>query len=127
MNGTLLVGIGGFVGAIARYRLGAAVLHWSGDARFLAGTFVVNVAGCLVAGLLAGLAGRYHVLAPDVRLFLFTGLLGGFTTFSAFGMETIGLLRRGEFGVAGLYAGGSVILGLAAVWLGLKLFDLIPR
>ena len=127
MNGTLMVGLGGFLGAIARYRLGASMLHWVGDARLLSGTFVVNVLGCLVAGLLAGLAGRYHLLGPDARLFLFTGLLGGFTTFSAFGLETMGLLRRGELGVAALYAGGSVILGLAAVWLGLKVFDLIPR
>ena len=127
LNGTLLVGIGGFLGAIARYRLGGAVLHWSGDARMLSGTFAVNVSGCLVAGLLAGLAARHHLLTADARLFLFTGLLGGFTTFSAFGLETVGLLRRGELGVAALYAGGSVLLGLAAVWLGLKLFDLVPR
>lgn len=127
MNATLLVGLGGCLGAMARYRLGAAVLHWSGDARLLAGTFVVNVGGCLVAGMLAGLAARYHVLDANARLFLFTGVLGGFTTFSAFGLETVGLLRRGEPGMAALYAGASVLLGLAAVWLGLKVFDLLPR
>ena len=127
MSGTLIVGLGGFLGAIARYKLGAAVMHVSGVVRFPLGTFAVNVAGCLAIGLLAGAVARYHVLGAEARLFLFTGVLGGFTTFSAFGLETVELLRRGELAMASLYAGGSVAAGLAAVWVGLKLVDIIPR
>ena len=127
MNGTLLVGLGGFLGAIARYRLGAAVMHGTGLARFPIGTFVVNVAGCLAIGLLAGVVARYHVLGTEARLFLFTGLLGGFTTFSAFGLESVELLRRGEWAMTGLYAGGSVVAGLAAVWLALVLVESMPN
>ena len=67
------------------------------------------------------------MFGPDARLFLFTGLLGGFTTFSAFGLETVHLIRRGDLSTAAMYAGGSVLLGIAAVWLGLKLVSMFPR
>lgn len=127
MNGTLLVGIGGFLGAIARYKLGAAVLQGTGIVRFPIGTFAVNVVGCFAIGLLAGVVARHQVLGADARLFLFTGVLGGFTTFSAFGLESVELLRRGDLGTASLYAGGSVVAGLAAVWLGLRLVELLPH
>lgn len=119
--GIALVGLGGAAGAVARYLLG----HWTTDAAapqaFPLGTFVVNLTGCLAVGLLAGLAERHPGwLSPDLRLLLFVGLLGGFTTFSAFGLETVQLLRRGDWLLAAGYAGGSVLLGLAAVWLGLR-------
>lgn len=127
VTGTLLVGVGGFLGAIARYKLGAAVMHGTGLVRFPVGTFAVNVAGCLAIGLLAGVVARYHVLGAEARLFLFTGVLGGFTTFSAFGLESVELIRRGELAIAALYAGGSVAAGLGAVWLGLAMIELIPR
>ena len=121
MNGTLLVGLGGFLGAIARYRLGAAVMHATGLVRFPIGTFVVNVAGCLAIGLLAGVVARYHVLGAEARLFLFTGLLGGFTTFSAFGVETAYLLRRGHYAMAFAYVTLSVVVAIgalcAAMWM----------
>lgn len=127
MQGILLVGAGGFLGAIARYKLGGLVLHMSAQERFPLSTFAVNVVGCLVVGLLAGMAERYDLFGPEARLFLFTGLLGGFTTFSAFGLEAVYLVRRGELLVAALYAGGSVVLGIAAVWLGLKLIEVVAR
>ncbi len=82
-------------------------------------TFLVNVAGCLVAGLLAGLVTKLEMFSPDARLFLFTGLLGGFTTFSAFGVETVALLRTGEMGVAAAYVLLSVTAGIVGVWLGM--------
>lgn len=126
MQGILFVGLGGFLGAIARYAL-SGLLQTSAQGRFPCGTFTVNVLGCLVAGILVGVAERYDLWTPNVRLFLFTGLLGGFTTFSAFGLETVFLGRRGELGIAALYAGGSVALGLAAVWLGLELASILPR
>lgn len=127
MQSILLVGVGGFIGAVARYKLGGLILHMTVQERFPFGTFTINVLGCLVAGLLAGVADRHELLGPDARLFLFTGLLGGFTTFSAFGLEAALLIRRGDVATAMLYSGGSVVLGIGAVWLGLRLGGLTPR
>lgn len=124
MKGILLVGLGGFAGSIARYKLGGWVLHLTVQERFPWSTFAINVAGCLLAGVLAGLAEEYELFGPDTRLLVFTGLLGGFTTFSAFGLDALFLLRRGEIGTALLYAGGSVVLGLAAAWIGWRLVAL---
>ena len=120
--GIALVGLGGAAGSVARYLLGQCVTDASAPQAFPLGTFAVNLSGCLAVGLLAGLAERHPGwLSPDLRLLLFVGLLGGFTTFSAFGLETVQLLRRGDWLLAAGYAGGSVLLGLAAVWLGLRL------
>jgi CrcB protein len=127
MKAILLVGLGGFAGSIARYKLGGVVLHLTAQERFPWSTFAINVAGCLLAGVLAGLAEDYELFGPDTRLLLFSGLLGGFTTFSAFGLDALFLLRRGETATALLYAGGSVVVGLAAAWLGLRLVGLWPR
>ena len=118
----VLVGLGGAAGSIARYLLGQWTAAAAPQAAFPLGTFAVNVSGCLAVGLLAGLAARHPGwLSPDLRALLLVGVLGGFTTFSAFGLETVQLARRGEWLLAGGYAGGSVLLGLAAVWLGLRL------
>lgn len=127
MKSILLVGLGGFIGSVARYKLGGLVLHLTAQERFPYSTFTVNIAGCLVIGLLAGLTERYELFGSDTKLFLFTGLLGGFTTFSAFGLDAMLLVRRGELLVAALYAGASVILGITAVWLGLKFISVFPR
>ena len=118
MKALILVGLGGFIGSVARYALGNLVLQLAPQARFPWSTFAVNVLGCLVVGLLAGWTDRYPVLGTDVRLFVFTGLLGGFTTFSAFGLDALSLLRRGEPLLAAIYTGASVGLGLFAAWLG---------
>lgn len=123
----LLVGLGGFAGSVARYALGGWVLHLAGPTRFPFATFAVNLAGCLVMGLLAGAVARYGVFGPGTRLLLFTGVLGGFTTFSAFGLEATQLVRRGEFAVAALYAGSSMVLGIAAVWVGIRAVAMLPR
>ena len=113
------VGLGGFLGSIARYAL-AVGLPPAAAGRFPVATFAVNCIGCLLIGVLAGVLAR--VPAPEsVRLFLVTGLLGGFTTFSAFGLEALTLLRRGDIGFALLYVVGSVLMGIAAVWLGMRL------
>jgi CrcB protein len=118
MKAILLVALGGALGSAARYKLSGWVLHHTVDWRFPAGTFAVNVLGCLVAGVLAGLAEKYDFFSVDARLLLFTGILGGFTTFSAFGLETMFLIRRGEWLIAGSNVAVSVIAGLAALWLG---------
>ena len=120
MEHLIPVGLGGALGAIARWKLGGWLLHLTVQEKFPYPTFAVNVAGCLVIGLLAGLAERHEMFGPGTRLFLFTGLLGGFTTFSAFGLETLFLLRRGEPWIAAAYVAGSVLAGLLAVWVGLR-------
>jgi fluoride exporter len=120
MRQILLVGLGGFLGSIARYKLSGFVLHHATDWRFPLGTFVVNVLGCALAGLVAGLIERQAWFSPDTRLFLLTGLLGGFTTFSAFGVDTVYLIRRGETFVAFCYVASSVVAGLAVLWLLMK-------
>lgn len=117
----LLVGLGGFLGAAGRFRLGTWLLQQTADWRFPLGTFAVNTLGCLLIGFLSGLGGKYGILSAEVRLFLIPGLLGGFTTFSAFAHEGVSLMRRGETPVALGYAAASVLCGFMAVWLGLKL------
>jgi CrcB protein len=124
MKAVLLVALGGAVGSVARLKLSGYILHHSVDWRFPAGTFAVNVIGCLVAGVLAGLAEKYDFFSPDARLLLFTGILGGFTTFSAFGLETMFLLKRGEILVASANVVVSVVAGLFALWLGFGLASL---
>jgi CrcB protein len=121
MRALLLVGIGGMIGSIARYKAGGWVLHWTILEKFPYSTFAVNVAGCLAAGVLAGLVEKQGWFGADTRLFLFTGLLGGFTTFSAFGLDALYLLRRGEMLTAVSYASLSVLLGLAAAWIGFRM------
>ena len=113
--------LGGGLGSVARFKLSAWVLAHASDWKFPLGTFVVNVLGCLIAGIAAGLAERYQLFSPDARLFLFVGILGGFTTFSAFGLETMFLLRRGDVWIAALNVFGSVACGLLVLWAGLKL------
>lgn len=120
MKNLLLVAIGGGIGAVARYKLGGLVLHHSTLWKFPLSTFAVNVSGCLVAGLLAGLIVKHDFFSADVRLFLFTGLLGGFTTFSAFGLETVYLLQRHEPLMALLNVALSAFAGILVLWLGMK-------
>lgn len=114
----VIVAVGGALGSVARYLLSGWVLHHTVDWRFPLGTFLVNVLGCLIIGLLAGLAVKDEFFSSEARLFLFTGILGGFTTFSAFGLETFYLLRRTEYLVAGSYVLLSIIVGLIAIWCG---------
>jgi len=123
----LLVGLGGFAGAVARYLLGGWVLHHTVAEKFPWSTFTVNVAGCLLMGVLSGFIERLDWFTPQIRLLLLTGLLGGFTTFSAFGLETVYLLRRGEVWIAAAYALASVVVCVLAVWLGMRAVELLPR
>lgn len=118
MKSLLLVALGGALGSMARFKLSGWVLHQTPNWRFPAGTLAVNLLGCLIAGLLAGMAVKQDVFTSEARLFLFTGLLGGFTTFSAFGLETLLLLKRGEAGVAIANVVISVVIGLLVAWLG---------
>ena len=121
MKQILLVGLGGFIGAVGRYKLGGLVLHHTANWRFPLGTFIINVAGCFIIGLLSGLAEKHDAFSSDVRVFLFPGIVGGFTTFSAFAFEGVFLMRRGETHIALLYAMLSVFCGFLAVWIGIRL------
>jgi len=117
----LLVGAGGAAGAVARWGMGGLVHRNPALAGFPFGTLGVNLTGCLLIGLGAGLADGRQAFTPEARLFWFVGVLGGFTTFSSFGYETFALLRDHELLRAGLNAGLNVFAGLALVWLGYNL------
>jgi len=117
----LLVGAGGFFGSVLRYTLGGFVQRVFSASLFPVGTLFVNVVGCLVIGLLAGMGDSRGALGAPARLFLLIGLLGGFTTFSSFGYETIALARQAEWLQAFGNVGLNVIVGLLAVWAGFAL------
>ena len=125
MTRILLVGAGGFVGSVLRYALSSwvqqsargSLLPYGTGSLFPYGTLAVNVLGCFAIGILVQLAERSAIDA-EVRLLLATGLLGGFTTFSAFGNETLDLLREDARSLAAANVLANVLLGLAAVHLG---------
>lgn len=131
MHPLLVVGTGGFLGSVLRYKLGGFLLHHTLSARFPVATLLVNVLGCLAAGAVAGWAESRSALpgglGPTARLFLITGLCGGFTTFSAFGLETMHLMRRHAPALAGLNVALSVAGGLGGVWIGWRLASAIAR
>lgn len=121
-----LVAAGGGVGSALRFLVSPTAERLltpvSGAlALFPAGTLVVNLTGSLLIGVLAGLAESRAVVGPEVRLLLVTGLLGGYTTFSAFSLETLTLLRAGQLGTALASVVLQVLLGLAAAFAGLTL------
>ncbi|MFZ5434121.1 MAG: fluoride efflux transporter CrcB [Calditrichota bacterium] len=117
----LWVGAGGFIGAVCRYAMSGWVHRWFGNSWFPVGTLAVNMLGCLVIGMLAGMSESRQLFTPEMRLFLFIGLLGGFTTFSTFGYETISLFSDGQLATGLINIFGQLILGLGGVWLGLVL------
>ena len=114
----LLVFIGAGIGGVCRFMMAPFVQRLSNGSTFPIGTFSVNMLGCLVIGLLAQLSESRSMFQGDTRLFLFVGVLGGFTTFSSFGYETFQLVRDGQITFAIANAVGQVALGLLSVWLG---------
>ena len=113
----LVIAIGGALGSTARYLFSQIVQRASGTL-FPIGTFAVNCVGCLVFGAIAGAAEHRVQIAPEVRLFLLVGILGGFTTFSTYAFESFALLRDGQFAAAVVNIVGQVIAGLAGMWIG---------
>jgi fluoride exporter len=113
----LLVATGGALGAMARYALDGFVLRLASPF-FPSGTFVVNVVGCLIFGVIMGFADQRSGLTPTGRLFLLIGLLGGFTTFSTYTFETFQLVRDGQYARGLLNAAGQVIVAYIALWAG---------
>ena len=119
-----LIGLLGALGAISRYGISVGVNRLAGDT-FPAGTFVVNMLGCFLLGLLAGLAtakpGASHVMSAEMRNALMIGFLGALTTFSTFSLDAIKCMERGAYAIALAYIATSVALGLAAAYGGLLL------
>ncbi len=112
-----LVFLGGGIGSVLRYALSTGLQRTSAGP-FPVGTFSVNVLGCFAVGLVGALGLERAALSPEARVFLRVGVLGGFTTFSSFAWETLGLLSVRDVVKTTLYVGGSVFLGLLGAWLG---------
>ncbi|NUN68285.1 MAG: fluoride efflux transporter CrcB [Bacteroidetes bacterium] len=117
METYLIVGIGGFLGSIARFGL-ASVMQSRTESLFPYGTLTVNIIGCFAIGLLMTLFQERVPAGPNLRLFAVIGVLGGFTTFSSFSYDTFAMLRSGNLLGAGLNAGLSLFGCLAATWAG---------
>lgn len=118
MTNLLLVGLGGALGSMARYLFGSWVQVLSRNQNFPAGTLTVNLVGCLVIGFLSQWADARGAFSTEARAFVFIGVLGGFTTFSSFGNDTLNLARNGWMALALTNVGANVVVGLFAVWLG---------
>lgn len=117
----VLIGIGGFLGSIARYWASGAAQRLAGRPDFPYGTLAVNIIGCFLIGFLASLATTRQLFTPETRLFLFVGLLGGFTTFSTFSYEVFSFAHDGQFLSAMWNLCLHLVTGLGAVWLGHEL------
>lgn len=125
MGKLVWIGIGGFIGSVCRYLLSSYVQQIARSTGFPYGTLTVNLVGCFFIGLLAHLVDTRGILSIEVRAFLFIGFLGGFTTFSTFGNETLNLFRSGSNFLALVNIGAQIMLGLSAVWAGRALADLL--
>ena len=127
MNKILLVGAGGFVGSVLRYVVSGYVQQITKSATFPYGTLAVNLIGCFVIGFLSQLADTRGIFTPESRVLVFVGFLGGFTTFSTFGNESVNLFRDGENFFALINAGLHLLFGFGAIWLGRTMSYLIWR
>lgn len=116
----LLVFVGGGLGASLRHAINVGCARACG-LNFPYGTFVINITGSLVMGLIAGYLAFKGEASQPWRLFIMTGILGGYTTFSAFSLDAVTLYERGEMGLALFYAVGSVVLSIAGLVGGLAL------
>ena len=120
MNKWLFIAAGGSVGSLLRYLVSGWAQAW-GNQIFPYGTLIVNLAGCLLMGFCASTLLGVYAIREEYRAGIMIGVLGGFTTFSAFGWETFSMINEREFFNAGLNIAGNNILGLGAVWLGYRL------
>lgn len=127
MRNLILVGLGGFLGAILRFSVSDLVQNWFRSVSFPSGTLVVNLLGCFLLGGLSHAAELRGLMSAEARAFMFIGLLGAFTTFSTFGNDTVSLIRKGEQVLSLLNIGLHLGLGLTAVWLGQTLVSLVGK
>ncbi|HEY5074718.1 MAG TPA: fluoride efflux transporter CrcB [Pyrinomonadaceae bacterium] len=116
MGKLFLAGVGGFIGSTLRYAVTGYAQQLSRSIDFPYGTLAVNLIGCFLIGFLSQLAETRGVFTAESRTFIFIGILGGFTTFSAFGNETMNLWRDGQNTLAMANVAANVLLGLGAVW-----------
>ena len=116
----ILVGIGGLFGSVLRY-LVAVFFARQATSGFPYGTLVVNLAGCFIIGVVFAISEKGNLLSPEWRILLTTGFCGGFTTFSTFSYESIQLIQDGEILFVSAYVVASVVIGLAATYLGMLL------
>jgi CrcB protein len=123
----LIIGTGGFLGAVLRYIAVLSMQVFKTKHEIPLGTLLVNVIGCLLIGFLAVLAENGKFLTPETRSFLIVGILGAFTTFSTFGYESMTMLRSGATTAFVLNIGLQLALGLLAVWLGINAGHLIQK
>ncbi len=128
MQAVVLIAIGGAMGSVGRYYASRLIMELGGGI-FPIGTMFVNVTGSMLIGFLAALSSPESRLfmSPQARMFLITGICGGYTTFSTFSLETFALVRDGQWAAASLNAAGSVILCIVAVWLGAAAANLVGR
>lgn len=120
-----IIGLGGCIGAIFRYLVAGGVHSLFRTASFPIGTMVVNIAGCLLIGIGGGLMEGRQLFTPEWRAFLFVGILGSFTTFSTFGLESFNLIKQGQWLASCGNIGISLALGLTAVLAGHMLARLL--
>lgn len=113
----LLVGLGGAIGSMLRYAISLLITV----KHFPYSTFIVNIAGSFIIGAVLALSLKNELFSNNWKIFLATGICGGFTTFSAFAAENMALLQTGKYGIAFMYITASLLLGIAAVVLGFKL------
>jgi CrcB protein len=117
LKSVMIVGIGGFIGTVGRFLISryfqenvTSVFPWS--------TFIVNIVGCLLIGIIYGISEKGNFLSPEIRLFLTVGICGGFTTFSSFSNDAFLLVREQDWIRLALYTSLSVFIGLMAVFAG---------
>ena len=118
MRNLLIIGMGGFCGAILRYLISGGVQKWSQSVDFPYGTLAVNLMGCMLIGMLTRLDEVRSILSPELRFLIMIGLLGAFTTYSTFSNEAMNLINDRRFQSAFIYLSAHVVLGLLAVLLG---------
>ncbi len=127
MINVIYVGIGGFLGAILRYALGSYIGNITRHLPFYFSTLTVNIIGCVLIGLLTGFFETQKIMNPEIRLFLMLGLLGSFTTFSTFSLDTMVLFGEDRFFLGVLNVFSHVLLGLGGVVAGRELFGLLLK
>ena len=124
MQKTIFIALAGLIGTLVRYWLAGFVTRQYGE-NFPWGTLIVNLIGSFLAGALYHLAEERLLISPALRTIILIGLLGGFTTFSSYGLQTFTLMRDGQIGLATLNVALSNVLGLLMVWIGYVAFKLI--